>query len=62
MRFYLERNERQKCYRVYDMQNHSQIEEPRCIMSIGDSLMDKLLTGYLIAQGAIQPWQIEKEN
>lgn len=52
-RFLLERNIRQKCWKIYDMKNHKQIEEPTLLVSIGDSLMQRLLAGYLVAQGAI---------
>jgi hypothetical protein len=54
VRFLLEHNERQKCWKIYDMRKHRQIEEPPMLMSIGDSMMDDLLAGYLIAQGAIE--------
>ena len=54
MKFYIEHNPRQKCWRIYDMRKHKQIEEPPCLMSIGDSMMERYLTALLISNGAIE--------
>jgi hypothetical protein len=54
MKFYLEHNERIKCWKIFDMRNHQETEEALCLMSISDSLMDRFLAGILLQNGAIE--------
>lgn len=54
MRFFVERNERTKSWYIYDTKSQRPAEEPTRIMIIADSMMDRLIAGYLIAQGAIE--------
>ena len=55
MDFYLEHTPKQRCWKVYDMRKHRQIENPPFIIYISDSQMDRLLMAYCIDQGAIEP-------
>jgi hypothetical protein len=54
MKYLLEYTKRRKSWDIYDMEsNPHEIEEPIRLMSISETLMDKLIEGYLVAQGAI---------
>lgn len=60
--FFLEHNERQKCWKIFDMRNHQETGEPVCLMSISDSLMDRFLAGLLLQSGAIDLDKIGSTN
>lgn len=60
MKFYLERNEKQQCWKIYDMQLYKPMTDPVLLVSISDEIMDRLLMGYCIAQRAIEPWDIKE--
>ena len=53
MKFYLEHNKKQKCWRIYDMHQEDCLE-PICLITIGDSLMDRYLQAICVLNGAIE--------
>lgn len=53
MDFYIEHNKRQKCWRIYDLR-HEEKMEAVCLMTIGDSLMDRYLQALLITNGVLE--------
>jgi len=60
--FCLEHIPRMKCWKIYDMRKHHQIEEPPCIITIGDSHMERIIMAYCLMQGALEPWQLQEEK
>lgn len=58
MRFHLEHNLKERCWKIYDLQNAKQIEEPPLMWTIAETRFDEMLLGLLIMHGIMRDWEV----